>query len=386
MTKYQDLLNSLIAEINSDTNQNYQYLSVYFSYSERNTSSQNLENEFKSLIETYLDSESNLSEEREFKQKIINQIVAKATEFDFHQAGFAAYVKLNFATKEIQIWSINLIIAPLNEIYFGDCFDFDQLFSSLNRSKITVVLDLKEKESRLFKFENNELKQILFQSNTFLSSTDGDDQAVMDQSSGKPGKVGSVANNGEKLDWMTEENKHYLHSISDSIHNLKEKFDYLVVFYSSKFSHLLPKLKEMFVGEYNFRHNQVILVEKNLKTEAQIASETKELIFKFEEDCLIKAYTNNTADYKHYTSGWSQTIDAVNNGRVEVLFLKSKLFMQGYLDEMQNLQLEPTASSQTLKNIVPWIIKKVISSAGTVRIIYDNDDLNAVDISAKLRY
>ena len=122
------------------------------------------------------------------------------------------------------------------------------------------------------------------------------------------------------------------------------------------------------------------------KTEAQIASETKELIFKFEEDCLIKAYTDNTDDYKHYTSGWSQTIDAVNNGRVEVLFLKSKLFMQGYLDEMQNLQLEPAQGSQTLKNIVPWIIKKVISSAGTVRIIYDNDDLNAVDISAKLRY
>ncbi len=386
-TEYSTILNKLLSSYNDLSEKSFCF-TAYFPYGDNPDRSGNLQEEFRAQILECLKNSPDLDEYKFLRTNLADKLSAFGQYFDYNKKGFALFCKFTIDKEskgnpelepETDVKYANLHLDVVKESTIDKYFDLDQLIANQNFDKTTLILELQRYGCRFLSLEQNELSEMFTMDNKNAIVDEVQSEVRMDNK-----REQGWWNIGEDTQWILEEDKHFLEGIASRIDSLNIDFDYMVVFHSTNFTHILDSVKNH-LDNYKFKA-KVVFIEKNLQLfdsiKDQVLHEIKSLKSKEKNDYFNQAKEK----YTHFVTDWSDICNASQSARIETLFIKPDLIQEGYVLDNDLVFTKPVENAKQVSNIGPWLINSVISHGGNIRIFFEPEFESAPEIAAKLRF
>lgn len=303
----------------------------------------------------------------------IEQELKKIKDLKAGVAIFLAIVKddlprLNLKNIEIDVLSR----APELSGYLGEVYDLDQLAALQNfEQKKYGVIDLHQDHYNFYQYNVldgiNLLEKI---ENEFYVAVKGDYKQKY-RSQNKQIAVHGTSNiEHQKL----EVPKQLLKKLPETIKNYK--CDEYIVVLPSAVAYLKPDIESIF-QEFSVQH--LHWIEKNLSSQQDVRGA---VIAKVEELQSWQPQTLENAEPR-LISDWVDVLKAVREGRVARLFVDPKAEKLGFILNRELPFAVAKDRSEKVKNIKPWIVKRVLETHGKIVNMFDSSNNQVI---AEVRY
>jgi hypothetical protein len=384
---YQNLVDYLLNQVNQEKDEDI-YLTVYLPITQEDKQPKirkRINQRLKSLILTAFNN-SELDFHQKLPQKIVNEVEGKINKIETFYSGIGLFCQFN-KQEQLKVTISQFLKSPKEEIFIGQTYDLDQLIWIKNTAAQALILNINQKEGDIYVLSDDQLKKIHHQQNEFLETKIKKLKEYVEQKNiGAAGKMiygsGTRTAEGEKK----LANRLFLNQIISFIQeekHLKNSFDHLVIFYTYPFNTLIDDLVEISFIKTNFKP---FLVTENTQTKKKIKDLTKKNIDQYQKKQKLEALKTARENYHLLAESWKEVIPAARKEKIDTLFVLPVVEKEGHLDNQKNLWLESKKRTKKIKNVAPWLVKKVAESGGKVVLIENNDYLNKVEVAAHLRY
>ena len=366
-------------------------MSAYFPKFGRNKS------EVKKHIKSYLfdvfRNHQKLKKYKDLRHEVVRAVQEKVDLLDNLRQGLAVFVKLDLdelqgdkvtlSAQDIEILALNR--SPKREVRIDNTYDVDQLVWMNNVAGTALVISLRGKEARLYSLD---LSGIESERKEKVPVELEKEPEYLEQFSPINFRELYHGTGADKLSKMREmEREQLINDVKGVIKSSAISCDcaYLVIFASSAFSTLVSKLtKDSTVA---LAGAEVIVEHKNIEDEAELKAEAREKITEAQEGRkkMLLGRAQETPD--QYVEGWQDVTDAAREGVVAALFVKPDLEMNGYVLDGEFPHLQKYPSSFPVKNLAPWVVRRVVQTGGELVVLRGTNDIEEVpDIAGFLRY
>ena len=371
MSKYTQLLQNLL-EIK--TVENEYLITFYFCYDQKTSWNAELREHFRAAIQTELGLFEPLNDFKKGRAKLVELFYEVSANFDFQQEGFAIFARFTVdnSTKgnwdimpPMEYWWTNLHTCKNTQIYVEKEFYVDQLVDNANTDSQTLILDVERSVCNIYTLGQKNLEK------------------VADLTNNRPNVV---VEQGNDTGWVPEEDEKFLDDINQKITELKLKFDYVAVLYSANFTPVLAAIKTKFT--FPDLHTESLFIQKNIQTENESNwwQEIDNLVVELGVKNKQKELEMAKNDYQNYITDWEKILDSCNKSKIETLFIKPALTKSGMVVSPDILSIESNLPSAMPVNIVPLLLKKVLSLGGKIAVLSETEFENEESISCKLRF
>jgi len=390
---FREIIDNLLEEQEKANNTTY-FLSVYQPVNEDVRT--NLKKHLRALILSEMKNHKELKNLKKFRHVLAERAIKEIEGLKSLGRGLGIFVKFDVSKiknkkekkLESSISSEDIVITrlfrePEKEAYIGKTYDLDQLVWTNNNPIESLVISLSRKRAQLFAALGDRIEMITEIKNKHLKTKEKEFHAEF-----YPTRESQVhhGSGDDKLSRRElKENRKLLQDVTTFIKQsrmLKKRYDFLLVFYSSSFTELI----EDFARENSLRSNfQPITKAKNIEEKEKLKKETLKEIKKFEKKTK-KEILEEAKNDSLYTEDWEKICEAARMERIKELFVEVDAKQEGYVDKEGLTYLEEKEDAKKVKNIVPWILRRVIDSNGRVSVLREISVGNDQKIAASLRY
>lgn len=323
-------------------------------------------------------------------EEVLGEIYKRIVVLKKVEKGLAVFVKFEkdgFSSSPIQYENITVIPfqrKPKREVYLGKTLDLDQLIWMDNIAIEALIVNLKRKKCTFYLSEEGEVKLFSEKGNRFVKEKEKEYLEKYNSVSAQEMYHGTGAENISRQ--QEKENRDFLRKIISFIKKTKTgrlRISYLIFFYSNAFAGFIDR-----VVNQNFPRSQfsTILINKNmLEREKKIKSETQKEIRKIQRKIKKDLLESVRSNPLNYVRGWERVVEALQQKKIETLFIDPALSKKGYILYKDLIYLKPVKDARMVRNITAWLVRRVIKSGGRVLILQEPLGKRKTKILARLR-
>ncbi len=347
-----------------------------------------MEKRMRSLVQKKLRSEPEISSLSRIRDKIIRKIEDEMQALQSVGQGLVLFAFLNpvrekeppekeLPDKEMKI--MPLARAPRKEATLGKELDLDQLIWIENRSGNALIININREKAELYLQQEGGVKLLEKIENKFRKKgTKTKKEALKTVKLGGKSKAfyGVGADKIQKT--QEKQSRLFLNNLAKEIKTkkeLKEKFTYILVFYSKPYEEII----EGFLKKSGLKSQSTPLLKDSfIKKREELEKRAQEIVNSCEKkktEELIEKFKQKPGKYKE---GWEKVVEAARLGKIDTLFVKPRLSKKGAMDKNGLPTLE-----REEENIEAYLVRFVIENGGTIRILSEEAE---TEVAAGLRF
>ena len=382
-----ELLQKLLDKDTLPINGNKYYLSAYIPFDDSKRT--NFNTHIRSSLFKALRKHKELSNSTQLHENIIKAVSEIVTPFLYLEKGVGIFIKFDAIdqnkqrTKSDLKENINVITfsrKPEKEVFIGYIYNLYQLIWLTKNSVEALVVRLSREDSTVYEVDGTQINEL----KTFTNEHIPEEKHYSRIYAPVRGKIGNIHGTGKSKVKKAEvdSSKEFLKEIEDYVYSKKiSSYEYLVVIYSESFTEFIDE------GFNRKGDHTVIFINKNLQDPKVILKTTKDEIKRVQKSTKKDEITVAKEGYPLYCEGWTESINAIEAGQVEKLFIKTGITREGYIDpESKRVTTYQKKDSIKIENIIPWIIKLTKDKGGSIVVFNTSSYENVPEIAAQLRF